>query len=172
MLPATFSAEIEHRPDDALRMHTLVVPSDVATAVLATGSRRVLVTLAGATVARALQTRVLDPDGPGDAREHLIVLSGALVRDLGLRAGARLPVTLALDPAPDDLRLPDELIAALDLDSDAAARFATFTPGRQRSLGHYVASAKRPETREKRGLEIATKLRTYILYGDLHPESR
>ena len=147
-------------------MHALVVPTPIADAVLASGTRRVLVALAGDTLRRAVQSRRLDDGG----REHLIVLSGALVRDLGLRVGARLPVTLALDPEPDDLGLPDELVAALDLDPEAAARFYAMTPGRQRSLAHHVASAKRDATREARALDLATKLRTHTLYGDLHPD--
>jgi hypothetical protein len=38
----------------------------------------------------------------------------------------------------------------------------------QRSIASYVTSAKRQETRIKRALELAHKLKTYTLYGDLH----
>ena len=164
MLPASFRTEVIRLGDDFLRMHALTVPSDVAAAILATGSRRLLVTLAGDTIRRALQTRI---DGDDGARRHHVYLSADALRTYGLREGAMLPVTLALDPDPDRLDLPEEFAAALDLDPEAAARFHGFTPGRQRSIAHYVASAKRPETREKRALELATKLRTFTLYGDL-----
>ena len=40
------------------------------------------------------------------------------------------------------------------------------TPGRQRGLAYYITSAKTTDTRLKRALEIAHKLRTHTLYGD------
>jgi uncharacterized protein YdeI (YjbR/CyaY-like superfamily) len=61
---------------------------------------------------------------------------------------------------------------ALEQDEEAAARFYAMTRGRQRSLASYVTSAKREETRVKRAVELAHKLRTRTLYGDLHPEKR
>ena len=48
----------------------------------------------------------------------------------------------------------------------AAARFASLTPGRQRSLAYYVDSAKRDATRIRRALDLAHKLKTHTLYGD------
>jgi hypothetical protein len=39
-------------------------------------------------------------------------------------------------------------------------------------MAGYVTGAKREETRIKRALEMAYKLRTHTLYGDLHPEQR
>lgn len=163
MLPATFRAEVVRLHDDAFRMHALGVPTPVAEAVLTRSTRRVMVTLAGDTLRRALQTRITDE---GD-RAHFLLLSADLMRTFALREGAIVSIVLDVDPEPDRLDLPAELVAALDLDPEAADRFYGFTPGRQRSMAHYVASAKRAETKEKRALELATKLRTYTLYGDL-----
>ncbi len=162
MPPAPFRAEITRTDDAFMQMHAVVVPPDVAAAVLGAGSRRVLVTIAGETLRRALQTRI-DEDG---GRSHLVMISAAVLHDFGLREGVFLTLSVAPDPDPDRIDIPDELLVALDLDPEASARFETFTPGRQRSMAHYVSSAKRPETREKRALDLATKLRTYTLYGD------
>ena len=79
-------------------------------------------------------------------------------------SGARTRA-LVLGPRP----IPAELDAALAQDDEARERWASFTPGRQRSLAIYVAEAKRPASREKRALDLAHKLRTFTLYGDPPP---
>ena len=63
-------------------------------------------------------------------------------------------------------------IAALDQDDAARARWDTFTPGRQRSLLVYITGAKTEPTRIKRALDLAQKIRTHSLYGDLQKKSR
>ncbi|MEO0973902.1 MAG: YdeI/OmpD-associated family protein, partial [Pseudomonadota bacterium] len=65
----------------------------------------------------------------------------------------------------------EEPFAVLAEDEEAATRFETFTPGKQRSLAHHVTSAKRTETRERRAYELARKIRTYTLHGDTPPGS-
>lgn len=167
MRAASFVSSVVRLDDGAFRMHALTVPHEVAAAVRESGTVRVVVTLAGDRIRRALQTRRVDD---GDGREHILLLSADLMRTYGLREGVGVPVTLEVDPNPDDLGLPDELVVALECDPQAGARFNAMTPGRQRSLGSYVASAKRAETREKRAVELATKLRTHTLYGDLNPD--
>ena len=104
--------------------------------------------------------------------ERFLYLSRDLLRDIGAGAGDTVEVEVRPDPAPERVDLGEELAAALEQDEEAAARWATFTPGLQRSMASYVTSAKRVETRIKRALELARKLRTHTLYGDLHPEQR
>lgn len=60
-----------------------------------------------------------------------------------------------------DLDLPDELIEALDADSELAEAFHALTPGRQRSYVIHLASAKKTETRVAR----IAKARDKILAG-------
>lgn len=64
------------------------------------------------------------------------------------------------------LVLPEELEAVLSQDEDFKSRFETFTVGKQRSLAHYVNSAKNIDTRIKRALELAFKVKTNSLYTD------
>ncbi|RUS63224.1 hypothetical protein EGN72_05815 [Pseudorhodobacter sp. E13] len=59
------------------------------------------------------------------------------------------------------LDLPEELIDALDADSDLAEAFEALTPGRQRSYVIALSSAKKPETRVAR----IAKFRAPILAG-------
>jgi len=64
------------------------------------------------------------------------------------------------------LELPEELEVVLSHDEDFKARFDTFTVGKQRSLAYYVKSAKSVDTRIKRALELAFKVKTNSLYSD------
>ena len=60
---------------------------------------------------------------------------------------------------------------ALEHDAAASKRFATFSPGKKRSVASYITQAKREETRMKRAYEIAHKLSSYTLHGDISTES-
>ena len=156
-LNPAFLAPILRLPD-GMRFHYLPLPMDVAEAFLAAGVRRVLATINGHTVGRGIQGR---HDG-----ERYLILGQALLRDLGVALGDMVPVELIPDPNPDDVDLPEALVAALDQDEEAATRFYGMTPGKRRSLAHYVSSAKRPDTRIRRALELAHKLRTFTLHSD------
>lgn len=152
----TFAAPVLRR-DDGLRMHYVLLPVEVDAAL---GDARIVVgTLGGVPFRRAVH-------GRGDGEPHLLFGQKALA-EAGLAYGATAELELEPAPDPEAVHLPGELAVALDLDPEAAARFAAFSPGRQRSLGVYVDQAKRPATREKRALELAHKIRTHTLYGDL-----
>ena len=71
------------------------------------------------------------------------------------------------DPTPQAVELGEELTEVLAQEPEAAARFYAMTPGRQRSLAHYVLSAKRVDTRIKRALELAYKIKTNTLNSGL-----
>lgn len=150
------------RQDDGMRMHYVPLPDEIADALQAEGVRRLDCTLNGLPVRRAIQRR---RDGP-----RYLLLSQSLLREIGARFGDTVTVGLRPDPNPEHIELGEELEAALDQDAAAAERFYGMTPGRQRSLASYVTSAKRTGTRIKRALELAHKLRTHTLYGDLHGE--
>ena len=145
--------------ETGMRQHYLPLPVDVDDAFRAARVRRVIATLNSHTVRRAIVNRKT-------SGRHL-VLSRDLMRTLGAVYGDLVEVELVADPEPDHVDL-GELAAALAADLEAKARFDAFTPGKQRSLAHYVTSAKRPETRAARAEELAHKLRTYTLYGDTH----
>lgn len=157
----TFAAPVL-RHDTGQRMHYVPLPAEVDDAL---GDARIVVgTLGGVPFRRTVH-------GRGDGAPHLVFGRKALA-DAGLAYGATAEVELEPASDPEAVHLPPELEAALAQDPEAAARFVSFTPGRQRSLGVYVDEAKRPATREKRALELAHKIRTHTLYGDLHDGGR
>ena len=145
-----------------LQQHYAPVPAEIAEEVIAAGNRRVLVTVNGKTVSRAIKN---SKDG-----EYFVLFGLSLMKEIGVEMGDELALSLEADPDPDYVDLGEEFAEVLELDEEAAARFYSFTVGRRRGLALHVNSAKREETRIKRALEIAHKLKTYTLYGDSKPE--
>ena len=144
------------RHESGLRMHYVPLPFEVEDAL--GGARVVTGTLGGVPFRRTVH-------GRGNGTPHLVFGKKAL-SEAGLRYGDMAEIELEPAADPDAVHLPAEFAAALALDPDASARFATFTPGHQRSLGVYVDQAKRPATRERRALELCEKIRTHTLHGD------
>lgn len=142
-------------------MHYVPVPESIAAALLAAGHRRVEGTLEERAFTRALH-------GPAD--DARLRFGKGFLRECGLAWGATAHLDVRSVANPDAVTLPGELIAALAEDAEAAARFETFAPGKRRSLAHYVTSAKRTETRERRACELVRKIRTYTLHGDQPPD--
>jgi hypothetical protein len=152
------------RLDQGMPFHILPVPDEAAAAWKKAKVRRLIGTVNGHAINRALMNHA-------DGGSFLIVN-----RDFMKEAGINLktPAVLAFqpDPAPDRLDLPEEFRLALDQDDAARARWDTFKPGRQRSLLVYITGAKTEPTRIKRALDLAQKIRTHALYSDLQKKSR
>lgn len=136
--------------------HIAHVPLDIEAIYGTKGRVRCTGTINGLEVKRALI-----PAGNGN---HMFMVGKDLRQQLKLRLGDPLHVKLTRDADQDKVELAEEMEIALDLDQAAKARFDGFTPGLQRSLNHYVASAKREETRAKRAVELCRK----IANGELH----
>ena len=66
----------------------------------------------------------------------------------------------------DIVEIPEEFLEVLSQDEKAMELFNAFTIGKQRSLCIYVRGAKSVESRIKRSLELAEKIKTRTLYGD------
>ena len=75
----------------------------------------------------------------------------ALLRQARLFAGEpkQHRLTLSRPPRPEPAA-PDDLLAALRTEGDAAERFTTMSPSCRREYVEWVLEAKRPETRERR----------------------
>jgi hypothetical protein len=156
-----FTTDIR-RFDVDMKHHYIEVPEKIASRLVSEGSRRVEGTINGHPVRRAIQNR---RNG-----ERIIILGQGLLRDIGAGFGDPVEVALGVDSDPDYVDMGEELAEVLEQDEEAAARWNSMTPGRQRSLALYVTTARRTETRIKRALELAEKLRTNTLYGDRERE--
>ncbi len=138
--------------------HYVPIPDDVAEHLLRAETRRMIVTFNGHTERRALHNM----RGMGPA----VMLSQRLMRQLRLDYGDIVEAAICVDPDPDYVEMCEEFVIALEQDQEAAERFYAMTPGKRRSLAQYPNSAKRVETRIKRSLELAFRLRTFTLHSD------
>jgi Bacteriocin-protection, YdeI or OmpD-Associated/Domain of unknown function (DUF1905) len=136
-MPATFRSEVE--PPEPMK--GLVVPPDIVDA-LGSGPRpRVTVTING----HSWKTRIAIMRG-----RHLIGLSNANRRAAGVATGDTVTVAVDVDAEPFTVAEPADLAAALDADPAVRAAYDRLSPGRRRAHVHQIASAKRPETRQRR----------------------
>jgi hypothetical protein len=94
--------------------------------------------------------------------ERFFMISKKLVKDAQLKLGARAEVKFTL-VNPDIVDVPEELEAVLEQDAEAKKVWLTFTKGLQRSLIHYVTSAKNVDVRIKRSLELIDKAKNRTL---------
>lgn len=138
--------------------HLAFVPLDIEAHFGTRGRVRMSGTINGLAVKRALM-----PAGNGN---HMFMVGKDLRTQLKLRLGDTLHVKLTRDEDQDAVELDEAFEIALDLDEAAKARFDSFTPGKQRSLNHYVASAKREETRATRAVDLCRKIANHELHGD------
>ena len=138
--------------------HLLPVPDEAAAAWKKAKVRRLVGTVNGHPVKRALQNHA---DGGS-----FLLIGRSLLAEIGLTLKSTARLELSPDPTPDELDLPEEWLAVLAQDDAARQRWDGFTVGLKRSLAYYVSSAKKEPTRIKRSLELAKKLRTNGLSRD------
>ena len=150
----TFTTTID-RLADGLKHHYALVPKEVAAAIKGQGARRVIATINGLQLKRALNARV----GIGT----ILILGQPYLKQLKLHAGDEVTVKLEIDKEPDTVVLAEEFQAVLDTDEEAAALFGKMTPGMRRSLNVYVEQVKNTDSRIKRALELAHKIKTRTL---------
>lgn len=90
---------------------------------------------------------------------YVIIASKQLIKTHKLLPGAPFKVQIRTDPN-DGLELPEELQEVLDQDDFFRSLFDALLPGHKRGLIYYIRSAKSMDTRIKRSLEIAEKIKT------------
>lgn len=73
-----------------------------------------------------------------------------VIRDVLSEAMAHAAAGRRAPRVPGEVDLPEEMVEALDADAELAEAFARLTPGRQRSYGIALASAKTSATRVAR----------------------
>jgi hypothetical protein len=87
-----------------------------------------------------------------------LTIGNDLRRQLKIQLGDPVLVEFELVNA-DLLEVPRELQTALELDEDAMQYWQQYTTGLQRSLVHYINSAKSTETKVKRALELTAHMK-------------
>jgi uncharacterized protein YdeI (YjbR/CyaY-like superfamily) len=91
--------------------------------------------------------------------ENLLGMSSAVRAQVGAEAGDEVTVAIALDAAPREVEVPDELAAALAADPEAKAKYEGLAFTHRKEFARWVAEAKRQETRARRVLQALEMLR-------------
>ena len=105
-------------------------------------------TLAGVPVSLAFQR--------AEGRRYLLV-GRTLEKKAGLKIGAKVEVIFAL-AGLDKVDVPGEIKEAIRQDPAWKKLWRALTPGKQRGLSYLVSSAKNPEIRAQRAVEIFRQL--------------
>lgn len=138
--------------------HYLEVDYALAQAFRAEHGNRILLSFKQAgPYHRALQVR---KDGYA-----LVVLSKAVLKAAGAQEDDLIEFEIKPDRSEYGMPFAEELKEVFALDPDAARSFEEMTKGRQRGVLHYVDSGKSSETRIKRSLEMAEKLKNNDFYS-------
>ena len=132
--------------------HYIPVPEDIALSFLEAGHKRVLCHI---NESFALHCAIMRTDQLG----YFITISKRVRKEAKIQAGDELNIVLAIDKSTYQAKMPEELVAALEIEEEAAAIFHSLSPGRQRTILHLVSSAKRTDTRIRRALKIMENLK-------------
>ncbi|QNR25016.1 YdeI/OmpD-associated family protein [Croceimicrobium hydrocarbonivorans] len=97
----------------------------------------------------------------------LIALSKAILKSWKLEVGDLVQIKVEPDTSEFGMSFPEEFKIVLEQDPEAAEVFERLKPGRQRGVLHYVSQPKGEESRIKRALEMAEKMRTGTLHGGI-----
>lgn len=87
------------------------------------------------------------------------MISSSLRKVCKLEVGPRpIAVSFSLVDS-EELEIPEELLSVLEQDEVAGKIFYAYTKGYQRSLVHYITTVKNIDSRIKRALELAEKIK-------------
>jgi len=130
----------------------VVVPPLVVEALGGKSAKRVTGTLNG----HAVRLGLLPLTGGG----RYLMINKDLCHATGVQLGQHVTLTLAPDPNPDAVDLPEELTEALAAWPEAEGGFQRYSASQRRAMAQHVATAKLPETRARRAVELAERLAT------------
>jgi hypothetical protein len=146
----TFQALLEPGGPSFMPTQIVVVPPLVVAALGGKAAKRMIGTINGFPVRLGLLPL------PGGGR--YLMLNKDLCRDAGAQLGQLVTVSLTPDPQPDVVDLPEELAEALAAWPEAEVAFQHLSASHRRAMARHVASAKQPETRARRAVELAERL--------------
>ena len=150
MEPVTLTVILESLNQKMVH-HLIVVPSEIAeNFVNGKGAPRIICSVKG------------NPEFPCALNprhgRYVIIASKQLIKKNKLLADVPFEISIRHDPE-NGLRQPEELEAVLDQDEIASQAFAGLNDGYKRGYIYYINQAKSVDSRVKRALEIAAKIK-------------
>ena len=150
VLPLSFRAVLEPGGPSFMPTQTLVVPAGVLAALGGKAVKRVLITIGG----HVLRLGLLPLEGGG----RYLMLNKDMCKQIGIALGDELAITIAPDPNPDHVDVPDELAEAFAAWPEAEAAFNSYSGAHRRAMARLIDEAKQPETRIRRAVTLTERL--------------
>lgn len=135
----------------------LIVPADIASALLANDAKRVVATLHAREHQYEYQCGLI-PRGKG---KTVIMVNKEIRTKLKIDAGARVKIQLRKDESEYGLAMPEELAELMHQDEEGNRLFHALTEGKQRSLLYVVSSQKNPQRRIERAIVVIEHLKAH-----------
>ncbi|MES2387381.1 MAG: YdeI/OmpD-associated family protein [Bacteroidota bacterium] len=151
----TFIGRVD-RQETNFRYYIIPVPEEVHLAFKEQGISRTVGEVGGVPFRLALIS-----DGEGGS---YIITAMALLKKSHTANGDTVSVTIRPDPEPDNYEIPEEFLEVMAQDEQASKIWFSQPLGRQRSIMSYVVTGKSVDTRIKRSLMIAERMKTDPLY--------
>ncbi|MDB5268659.1 MAG: hypothetical protein JWP58_1699 [Hymenobacter sp.] len=149
-LPIHFRAVLEPGGPSFMPTQTIVVPAEVLEALGGKAAKRVIVSIHG----HALRLGLLPLEGGG----RYLMLNKDVCKATGIKFGDELEISIAPDPNPDHVDLPDELAEALAAWPEAETAFNNYSGAHRRAMARLVDEAKQPATRARRAVTLVERL--------------
>lgn len=137
----------EYRRSSEGGMHYALVPAEVKKQFAERGTARVVAAIGSLT---PFQCGLM----PMKTGEGYLIINKARQKQLGLKHGDRVDVSIRPDESEYGAPMPEELESVLAQDDEARAKFEALTPGKKRAVMYGVAREKGVERR----IETAVKL--------------
>ncbi len=135
-------------------MHFIGISTSIADAFLKAGHKRLIVTIASQSFHAALLSR--------KDTGYYVQFGATVMKQLALKKGKAIALQLEADQTKYQFAIPEEFLAVLEQDAEAAAKFNSLTAGNKRSLLYLVSQPKSIEKRIERALNIAGKIKQGI----------
>ena len=148
--PLTFRAVLEPGGPSFMPTQTIVVPAEVLAALGGKSAKRVIVTIRG----QVLRLGLLPLEGGG----RYLMLNKDVCAAVGIKLGDELEISIAPDPNPDHVDLPEELAEALAAWPEAETAFNNYSGAHRRAMARLVDEAKQRETRIRRAVTLTERL--------------
>ncbi|MCU0427887.1 MAG: YdeI/OmpD-associated family protein [Candidatus Kapabacteria bacterium] len=150
----SFEGVLESSASKIYQTH-VIVPSEIASALLAKDVKRVVATLYVGEQSHEYQCGLI-PRGKG---KTVIMVNKEIRRMLRIDAGAKVTVTLRQDDSEYGLEMPEELAELMRQDEEGNRLFHALTEGKQRTLLYVVSSVKKSERRIERAMVLLDHLK-------------
>jgi len=146
----SFRAQLERGGPSFMPTQVIVVPAEVLVALGGKATKRVVLGVRG----QALRLGLLPLEGGG----RYLMLNKDICRAAAIELGQWLDLTIAPDPNPDHVDVPDELAEGLAAWPEAETAFEAYSGSHRRAMARWVLDAKQPSTRARRVLTLVERL--------------